>query len=140
MVAVDDIVFSDSEGVSVEKLNKLFQVIGWKRDPAKWQKIFEKSTYIVTAYSQNTLVGFGRIMEDGVMCMFYDICVHPDYQNKGIGTKIMEMLIDKVKDKGYVSIGLFAWEGNPENISFYESLGFEKVSTGMELVKHMVRE
>ncbi len=140
MAAVNDIVFSDSESVSIEKLNELFKAIGWKRDKAKWQKIFEKSTYIVTAYSQNTLVGFGRIMEDGVMCMFYDICVHPEFQGKGIGTRIMEMLIDKVKDKGYVSIGLFAWEENPPNISFYEKFGFEKVKTGMELVKYMVRE
>ena len=136
----DEIIFSDSEGVSTEKLNDLFKAIGWKRDPSKWQKIFEKSTYIVTAYNQGVLVGFGRIMEDGVMCMFYDICVHPDYQKKGIGTKIMQMLIDKVKDKGYVSIGLFTWEENPENVAFYESFGFEKVKTGMELFKHMVRE
>ena len=86
------------------------------------------------------LIGFGRILEDGVMCMFYDIGVHPDYQRGGVGKKIMEYLIDKVKDKRYVSIGLFAWEENPANIPFYENFGFEKVGTGMELVKFMKRE
>lgn len=49
-------------------------------------------------------------------------------------------LIGKVKNKGYVSIGLFAWEKNPKNIPFYNKFGFKKASTGMELEKHMIRE
>ena len=51
----------------------------------------------------------------------------------------METLINKVKDKRYASIGLFAWDGNPVNEPFYESLGFERTS-GMELVKYMTPE
>ncbi len=74
------------------------------------------------------------------MCMFYDIGVHPDYQRKGIGTNIMQVLIDEVKDKNYASIGLFAWEYNPQNMPFYEKFGFKKVGTGMELLKYMKRE
>jgi len=133
------IIYSDSKEISVEKLHALFQAIGWKRDDSKWPKVLEKSTHIVCAYDDDALVGFGRILEDGVMCMFYDMGVHPDYRGKGIGTRIMEMLIDKVKDKGYASIGIFAWEKNPNNISFYRKFGFEG-SEGMELKRYMLPE
>ncbi|MCJ7804891.1 GNAT family N-acetyltransferase [Patescibacteria group bacterium] len=135
------IIFSNSKDIPIEKLNKLFEAIGWKRGSTqKWKKVLSVSSYVVTAFDGNNLVGFGRILEDGVMCMFYDLVVHPNYQGQGIGTKIMENLIDKVKDKGYASIGLFAWEKNPKNSSFYKKFGFEKVDTGMELVKYIRRE
>lgn len=134
------IIYSESKDISIDKLHALFQAIGWKRDKSKWPKVLEESTHIVCSYDGDTLVGFGRILEDGVMCMFYDISVHPDYRRKGIGTSIMKKLIDKVKDKGYASIGLFAWKENPDNISFYEKFGFEKASGGMELKKFMAPE
>lgn len=134
------IIYSDSKEISIEKLHGLFQAIDWKREDLRWPKVLEKSTYVLSAYDDDALVGFGRILEDGVMCMFYDICVHPDYQGKGVGTSIMEKLIDKVKDKGYASIGLFAWKENPDNIHFYENFGFEKASGGMELKKYMTLE
>ena len=35
-------------------------------------------------------------------------------------------LIDHVKDKRYASIGLFAWDKNPDNVSFYENNTFSK--------------
>ena len=92
-------------------------------------------------WDEKTLIGFGRIMEDGVMCMFYDIGVHPAYQRQKIGTKIMNTLLAQVKDKKYASIGLFAWEENKDaNMLFYKKFGFEQVNTGMELVKYMKRE
>jgi len=79
-------------------------------------------------------------MDDGIMCMLYDIGIHPDYQRQGLGSKIMERLIAQVKDKNYASIGLFAWEENPANIPFYEKFGFVRKSSGMELDKLMKPE
>ena len=70
------------------------------------------------------------------MCMFYDICVHPEYQGKDIGTSLMNHLIDKIKDKNYISIGLFVWEGNETASEFYNKLGFMNV-TAMELKNYM---
>ena len=48
----------------------------------------------------------------------------------------MNHLIDKIKDKEYISIGLFTWEGNETTSEFYSKVGFEYVSA-MELNKHM---
>ena len=106
---------------------------------SKWKEILSKSSFVYSLFDGNKLIGFGRILEDGVMCMFYDIGVHPNYEMKGVGTRIMQKLIDKVKDKGYASIGLFAWDKNPENIQFYEKFGY-KLTKGMELIKYMKPE
>jgi len=80
----------------------------------------------------------GRILEDSLMCMFYDIVVHKEYQNKGIGKRIIKKLINKVKNKKYTSIGIFASKNNLDFlVPFYKKFGFEKSNEGMELKKHM---
>ncbi|MBI2051781.1 GNAT family N-acetyltransferase [Candidatus Roizmanbacteria bacterium] len=132
---------STSKELPADQLDGLFNAIGWNsRGAEKWKTVLEKSSYVLSVWDGERVVGMGRILEDGVMCMFYDIGVHPDYQNKGVGKQIMENLIDQVKDKEYASIGLFAWEENPANIPFYEKFGFERQTSGMELVKYMKRE
>ena len=86
--------------INTDQLDSLFASIGWRsRGLQKWQEVLEKSDFVYSFCDDELLIGLGRIVEDGVMCMFYDIGVHPDYQRKGFGKKIMETLIDRVKDK-----------------------------------------
>jgi len=126
---------------SIEKLDELFISIGWNpRGEKRWKEVLSKSYFMYTAWDGRTLVGMGRIMEDGVMCMFYDIGVHAKYRHQGIGSKILQMLIGAVKPKRYASIGLFAWKENPANKSFYKKFGFVEKATGMELDKYMQPE
>ena len=132
---------STDKSIKHQDLDNLFRAIGWKpRGKQKWSEVLGKSSFVFSVFDDANLVGLGLIMENGVMCMFYDIAVHPNYQGKGIGRRIMEALITQVKNKKYASIGLFAWDKNPSNIPFYEKFGFERVSTGMELIRHMQRE
>ena len=100
----------------------------------QWQHTLAMSAHVAYAKENQQLICFGRILEDGQMCMFYDICVDPDYQRKGIGTTLMNHLMDKIQHKNYVSVGLFVWEGNSTASKFYKTLGFEKV-VAMELKK-----
>jgi ribosomal protein S18 acetylase RimI-like enzyme len=133
--------YKTTKDISANKLNNLFASIGWKsRSEEKWLKVLRVSSIIVSAWKGDELVGLGRIMEDGVMCMFYDIGVHPNHQKQGIGTRLMELLANYVKDREYTSIGLFVWDENPSVAAFYQKFGFEQVNSGMELVKYMERE
>ena len=54
--------------------------------------------------------------------MLAPVSVHADYLRQGIGTAMIRLGIDKVKEKGYRGIQV---EGNPE---FYKKLGFETSS------------
>jgi len=127
--------------ISIDKIESLRQSIGWRRrrSDEKWKEILTKSSFVYTVWDEEKLIGMGRIVEDGIMCMFYDFVVRKNYQGKGIGKKIMQKLVDEVKDKGYVSIGIFVWEENIDLLfPFYEKFGFEKVDTAMELKKYMI--
>jgi|SRR3989338_3744448 len=131
---------STSKNVDARQLDNLWRSIWIRRGVAKWKEVLSKSRFVCSAWDGKKLVGFGRIVEDGTMCMFYDIAVHPEYRRKGVGTRIMNELVRKIKKKKYASIGLFAWKENPANISFYKKFGFVRVATGMELVKLMKKE
>ncbi len=130
--------YSTNRNIDTKQLDTLWGLIGWKpRGTKKWKEVLSKSSSVYSAWKGNLLIGFGRFVEDGIMCRFNDIGVHPDYQKQGIGTEITKFLISKVKNKKYESISLFRWKKNPGNMSFYEKFGFKKVDTGMELFKYM---
>jgi len=131
---------SATKNIDIVKIEELRDSVGWKRKRGdkKWREILSKSFFVYSLWDKNKLIGMGRILEDGIMCMFYDIMVHKDYQNKGIGKRIMKKLINKIKNKKYTSIGVFASKNNKEFlIPFYKKFGFKKNNKGMELTKYM---
>lgn len=126
--------------VTFNDINCLTENVGWGScyydSPEHWAKTLASSSHIAFIKINQQLVAFGRLVEDGQMCMFYDICVHSQYQQQGFGTLILNYLIDKIKDKNYVSIGLFVWHGNAGAHQFYSKFGFESVPA-MELKRYM---
>lgn len=126
------------EDLTFEEINVLTTKVGWGKcyyqTREKWQRVLSLCSHIAYIKVNEELIAFGRIVEDGVMCMFYDICVHPDHQGKGVGTLLMNHLISKIKANEYVSVGLFTWEGNKTVAEFYSKLGFQKASA-MQLSK-----
>lgn len=138
---LNDLTFLESKNeISFMDINQLTELVGWGKNfyqnNEHWQKTLAASSYVAYAKKDNQLICFGRIVEDGQMCMFYDICVHPNYQKGKIGTTLMNHLINKINDKVYVSIGLFVWNGNPSAVEFYKKFGFEH-SVAMELKNQM---
>ena len=78
------------------------------------------------------VIGMGRLVGDGVMYWYLqEIIVQPEYQGKGIGTAIVNKLLEYITEhteKGeFTSVGLTAAEGKE---GFYERFGFSK-SHGM---------
>lgn len=88
----------------------------------------------VVAIVNNEVVGMGRLVGDGVMYWYLqEIIVLPEYQGKGIGTGIVNYLLEYIKkhteNETFTSVGLTAAEGKT---SFYERFGFQN-SRGMNL-------
>ncbi len=105
----------------------LFETTGWNEKyqltPDELTQAVSNSQFTVTAYDGNRLVGFGRLVSDGILhAMIYEMIVRPDYQRKGIGAEILKMLIDKCKEKNIRDIQLFCAKGKR---AFYEKYGFE---------------
>ena len=55
-----------------------------------------------------------------------NVVTHPDYRNKGIGTRLLKRAQEIAKEKGCYKIMLLT--GRKNAISFYENTGFERES------------
>jgi GNAT superfamily N-acetyltransferase len=105
---------------------KLFQTTGWNENyrlsPDELMQALRSSWYVLGAYDNEKLVGFGRLVSDGIVhAMIYDLIVLPEYQGQGIGGKILERLIEKCRETGVRDIQLFCAKGKR---SFYEKRDF----------------
>ncbi len=107
----------------------LRESVGWQLFSKKQtQKALANSLYTVTAVEDCQTVGMGRLLGDGMYYMIADIVVQPDYQKQGIGSKIINKLIEYVDREtpvgGRSSIQLIAEKGKEP---FYEKLGFRLI-------------
>ena len=126
---VDQIEISrNQERVDWNDVNRLFLAVKFgDRGTDNLRKCFEVSMYKSFAFQNNVLIGFGRVISDGIYYgAIYDVIVQPELQGKGIGRLIMQDLITQTQHLLYVT--LFAAPGKME---FYAKLGFRKMSTGM---------
>ncbi len=77
---------------------------------------------------ESETVGISALMINeniGVICKLY---ILPEYQNKGIGTRLMEYLEIKAKKLNLRKLRLLAiWSNNQKVIGFYAKLGFKIV-------------
>ncbi|MDD5568983.1 MAG: GNAT family N-acetyltransferase [Candidatus Pacebacteria bacterium] len=126
---------SISKKIDIDQIRFLRKSIGWQpRSEKKWKEILSKSSFVYSVWDGKKLIGMGRLVEDGVMCMLYDVVVHKNYQGKGIGKLIINKLVDQTKGKKYCLIALFT---NKDKVKFYKKLGFEVATVAMELNKYI---
>jgi N-acetylglutamate synthase-like GNAT family acetyltransferase len=112
---------------SIDDYYPLFMSTGWN-EHYKFSKVdilksISNSWFTVCAYVDNELVGYGRVISDGVHhAIVVDIIVDPDYQRHGIGSRILERLIGKCKEAKIRDIQAFSGE---DTAQFYSKQGFE---------------
>ena len=113
--------------VTVEEYNYLSDKVGWGAYNYNTSKIaLNNSLYTVSIYDNDKIIGFGRLIGDGV-CYFYiqDVMVVPAYQRQGIGTIIMKNIINKISEYKKINPDLRLYLGASKNKEkFYEKFGF----------------
>ncbi len=91
-------------------------------DPQRIIRVVDGSHCYVTARDKGTIIGIGRALSDGVGDAYiHDITVMKSHRNQGIGRRIVELIIDRLKRDGITWIGLIAEKGSP---SLYKKVGF----------------
>ena len=105
---------------------QLFDTTGWNAKyqmaASTLQQAISNSWYSVSAYSRNRLIGYGRIISDGVQhALLLDIIVLPEFQGRGIGGTILKKLVDRCLQSKICDIQLFSARGKT---GFYERNGF----------------
>ena len=112
---------------SVEEFNYLYDSVGWgSYDEKVSEKALNNTYYSVSIYDDNKIIGYGRLIGDGICFMYiHDVMVIPKYQNKKIGTSIMNKLLGKIeeikKENPDLRVYLGASKGKE---GFYKKFGF----------------
>lgn len=120
-----------TESINWSKVSEMLSHFGLSDlDAETQQKVFERSYAVVFLFDNENLIGFGRAISDGIcQAAIYNIALDERYQGKGLGRKIINELIEQVKQ---CNIILYT---HPKTIKFYEKLGFSKMKTGMAMYK-----
>lgn len=85
-------------------------------------KALKASHSLITAWDGSGLVGLGNAISDGHLVVYYPhLLVLPEYQRRGIGTKLMEVLIAR-----YAGFHQHMLVADGRAIEFYRKCGFER--------------
>ena len=98
------------------------------------RKALQNGLLNVSAIYKGELVGMGRLVGDGAMYWYLqEIVILPQFQRKGIGTMIVNHLVDYAKANSttgkFTTIGGVSAKGKE---LFYEKMRFEIISNGMK--------
>jgi ribosomal protein S18 acetylase RimI-like enzyme len=92
-----------------------------------WDCDLFKSKFVADDYTvilqQREIIGFFKTVPEDSCLYLGEIQIKRDYQNKGIGTKVLQSIIQQAKVK-YQRIWLRVLKGNPA-IKLYQRLNFE---------------
>ena len=118
---------SDSRGVDWQELIQLFKLADLGgREGDKVRRSFANSTVVCFAFDGPRLVGAARALSDlEYHATIYDVAVHPDYQRRGIGTRLMNELLQQLPVWRVLLVA------EDEVRAFYQRLGFEPFGDAM---------
>ncbi|HEU4677794.1 MAG TPA: GNAT family N-acetyltransferase, partial [Candidatus Paceibacterota bacterium] len=115
------------EGLNPSQMEGFF--VGWEKRPTAptLLKILSKSDHVAIAMHGDQVVGFATANSDHVISAHIPLVeVLPEYQGKGIGKTLVELLLEDFKDIYMIDL---MCEEDVEG--FYEKFGFHKVPAMM---------
>lgn len=111
---------------SLQDLLDLYNSVGWSNytnKPDMLMNAYKNSLYVITAWNKEQLLGVIRVVGDGYSIVYIqDILVLEDYQHMGIGSRLIDEVLNKYKN---VYQKVLLTENQPKTTSFYEKVGFQ---------------
>lgn len=113
-----------------------------KRSELYEQNMSCKDRLILGAFAGDRLVGtvgFFRYHHQKTRHkgMIWGVFVHPDYQGQGLGTKLMQKMLERVLEMNGLDIILIGYtEGNEAAQKLYQKLGFKVFGREVGCLKH----
>ena len=112
-----------------KEIVRLYTEVGWTAytdNLSALRRGFENSLLVLAAFENNELIGIIRVVGDGFTIVFVqDILVFPNQQRKGVGSLLLQAILDRYKDVRQIEL---ATDNTPQTIAFYKSMGFSEFS------------
>lgn len=124
--------YETTKDISDKDLRPLYTSVGWSSYTEQiddLNELLQNSQLVISAWSDNTLVGLVRTIGDGLSIQYVqDLLVHPDFQKQAIGTT----LFNEVKERSsHIRQFLLITDNGDENqgiIKWYEENGMMPLS------------
>ena len=113
-----------NDHIQEDEVLDLYKANGWSaaEKPDKLLPALRNSHSLVTARLESRLIGIGNAISDGFLVVYYlHLLVHPEYQGKDIGRKMMEAM-----QKIYGDFHQQMLTADGKAIDFYRALGFQR--------------
>jgi ribosomal protein S18 acetylase RimI-like enzyme len=124
------------EGHPVEPsvLRDLYEHAPWARGRSidGIERMLKNTDYHFSAWDGGKLVGFARVLTDGVYrATLWDVVVRPAYQKRGVGEALMARILSHPV---LGSVEKF-WLNTRDKFGFYEKFGFARSQEGMVRIR-----
>ena len=134
-----NIEFILNDRVTAQEMLSLAESVGFgpHRSLERNQTALAGSIFVASTRQNGYLIGLIQLVGDGAYILHLaDLEVHPDFQRRGVGQRLMEMAIDFTRENRIgtgENLGEFTLFANVDADAFCEKLGFIPVPNGMVL-------
>ncbi len=115
--------------VDLNQLQALFQSCAFwakERSLEDLNVAITNSEPVISAWDERRLIGFARATSDGIYrATIWDVVIHPDYQGRGLGSKLVETVLSHPRMNRVERVYLMTTQQQ----RFYERVGFERNSS-----------
>lgn len=125
---MNNIVIKEDIIPNIESILNLYNDVSWSAYTSNLEQLknaIKNSLKVWTAWEDDLLIALARVVGDGYTIIYIqDILVLQAYQRKGIGSKLLEMILKKYKDVRQI---ILLTDDTDKTISFYEKNGLTPV-------------
>ena len=112
-----------------DEILRLYTAVGWTaytQDPESLRRGYEHSLLVLGAWEGEELLGIIRVVGDGATIVFVqDILVYPEQQRKGVGSALLEAVLDRYAGVRQIEL---VTDNTEKTVAFYKSMGFCELS------------
>jgi len=102
-------------------------------DEARIAKMYANSDVVATAWDDDVLVGVARSVTDYCYCCYLsDLAVRSDYQNAGIGKKLIALTKEHLGDECMLLL-----VAAPSAANYYPKIGMDRISDAFTIKRTM---
>ena len=124
-----ELCYEYSPHLKAEQIAGLRELVNWDGRVEKFKQKLGNTYFCVACFADDALVGYVDVVSDGVDDAYIrDLVVHPDYQRRGIGSKLLDMVITRVRANDIKTLNVVF---EPKLQGFYKKANFVIVSGGV---------
>lgn len=126
---MNKIIIKDDIKPSIDELINLYEDVKWiayTNDVKRLKNAIDNSLKVWSVWDAVRLVGLARVVGDNYTIIYIqDILILEEYQNQGIGSKLLKLILEQYKSIRQV---VLMTDNTEKTIRFYQKNGMVKTS------------